>query len=658
MRNQSSKRIIGFFPSPYPDELLYSICARFSTRAGYPGVKSVLEELFGAPTAAAVIDLPNRLSSLTEALPAYSSLTIDRIIDKHTLLPFFSAFLPTSRVKQLRDDLKRSRGHAGHMRSGIMASRIPMPSHLRFCPVCKREDEEYYGETYWHRLHQLPGVEVCPSHQAFLENSSANLRADRKYLQFISAEQATRATPVRYVDVEDRNHRVLLQLARDAKWLFDHPFLGTDLKTLQSRYLQLLIKRGLATYIGGIHVKRLLNEFSSHYSPALLKLLNCELRGQDIEKTNWLLRLVRPPKHAQHPLYHLLLIQFLSYSVEEFFQLPEELSPFGEGPWLCLNLAAEHYRQPVIIECQLSSRLRYGMPIGKFSCACGFAYARTGPDSSPEDRFRVGRVISFGRIWEAKLIELWRDSSLSISEIGRQLGVDPLTARRHAARLKLPFSGFGRKSKSLKRAAQLKGSATTTGREKKRRIYCSKWLSVMKRNPNITMKVLRQKLPREYAWLLQNDSEWLKAHKPLSQRRNPSTTSVDWKKRDAEYAAAVKATALHLMEAHDRPVQVTKTAIGRAIGAITLLQQKLHKMPLTAQVLASVVETREQYAVRRVWWAADLHNQEGVPRKWQLVMKANVYSLGETSAVKCAVDEAMKMLESGLSRSHAGRAAS
>lgn len=651
--------MLGHFPAPYPDELLYSVCARFSIRAGYPGVKSVLEELFGASTAAAVIDLPNRLGFLAATLPANSSLTADHLIDKHTLLPFFSAFQIASRVKQLCADLKGSRGPAGHMRSGIMASRIPMPKHLRFCPECKRENEECFGETYWHRLHQLPGVEVCPSHQTFLENSNVGICAGRKHLQFISTEQATRAGSVRHVGIEGQDHRVLLRIARDAEWLLEHPSPGTSLKSIHSRYLRLLIERGLATYSGSIHVKKLLDAFNSYYSPDLLRLLDCDLRGKDIEKSNWLLRLVRPSKHAQHPLYHLLLMQFLGCTVEEFFQLPEETCPFGEGYWPCLNPAADHYRQLMITECQLSTRLRYSKPIGKFSCECGFAYARTGPDSSPEDRFRVGRMISFGRIWEAKLMELWRDSSLSLCEISRQLGVDPLTARRHAAQLKLPFSGFGRMSKSLKRAAQLKGSAGSVEREKKRRTYRSKWLSMMIRNPNITFKALRQKLPREYAWLLQNDSEWLEGHKPRPQKRNLSTASVDWNKRDAEYAAAVKATASHLMEAHSRPVQVTKTAIGRAIGAITLLQHKLHKMPLTVQVLASVVETREQYAVRRVWWAADLYYQESVcSREWQLMIRANVYSLKDNSAVKCAVDEAMKMLKSGLSLSHAGRAVS
>lgn len=113
------------------------------------------------------------------------------------------------------------------------------------------------------------------------------------------------------------------------------------------------------------------------------------------------------------------------------------------------------------------------------------------------------------------------------------------------------------------------------------------------------------------------------------------------------------------MNTPGRPIQITKTSIGRAIGAVTLLQQKLNKMPLTALVLAGLVETREQYAVRRIWWAADLYCQENVlPREWQLVMRANVYSIRETSAVKCAIERTINMLRLKLFQSKVGRVAS
>lgn len=650
--------MIGHIPTPNPDELLYSLCARYAARVKYPSNKSVSLDLFNTPNVIASVGLPCRIGLLREAIPPSSELTVNRLIDEHTLLPYFAPFIPSGRVAQLRQDMTGSGGPRVYSRSGVMAGKVPEPERLRFCPACKTEDEKRSGETYWHRLHQLSGIEVCSSHLTFLENSSVGLRTKRKHHQFITAKQATRAVPVRYVDIENQDHAVLLQLTRDAEWLLKNPGAGTSLEALHIRYLRLLIERGLATYTGSIHIKKLLDAFSNHYSPALLERLHCELWGNDIAKTNWLLRLVRSPKHTQHPLYHLLLIQFLSRTVEEFFQVPEELSPFGEGPWPCLNPAANHYRRPVILEYQLGDRLRFGKPTGRFSCDCGFAYVRTGPDSTPEDRFRVGRIISFGQAWEAKLKQMWEDSSLSISEIGRKLGVDPLTVRRHATRLELSLSRSDKRLKPLSSATQLKGKVVAAAWEKKRRSCRSKWLSAMKQGRNLALKTLRFKLPREYAWLLQHDAEWLDGNKPQPQRRNLPTTSINWKKRDAEYAAAVKAAAFHLKDAPGRPVRVTRTAIGRAVGAISLLRQKLHKMPLTAQILGSVVEAREQYAVRRVWWAANLYLQaQEMPREWQLVMRANVYSLRGVSAVKCAVEGAMSMLMSKLSQGQAERAA-
>jgi hypothetical protein len=243
--------------------------------------------------------------------------------------------------------------------------------------------------------------------------------------------------------------------------------------------------------------------------------------------------------------------------------------------------------------------------------------------------------------------------------MGRRLSVDPLTIRRQATRLKLSFFRPSKDLKPLTVSTQLKGRAVATAWEQRRRVCRSKWLSAMKQERTIPLKALRSKLLREYTWLKQHDYAWLEGHKPRHRSRNLSTASVDWKKRDAEYATAVRATASRLKDAPGRPVQVTRTAIGRALGAITLLGQKLHKMPLTAQILSSVLETREQCAVRRVWWAADLYLQEDVlPREWQLVMRANVYRLREVSAVECAVEGAMTILRSKLSQSQARRAAS
>jgi Tn7-like transposition protein D len=235
--------------------------------------------------------------------------------------------------------------------------------------------------------------------------------------------------------------------------------------------------------------------------------------------------------------------------------------------------------------------------------------------------------------------------------------VDPLTVRRHAARLKQPFSRSGRMSKLLNPAAQLKVNHYTTIQAEKQRACRTKWAGAMRQLPKTTLKALRHKHPREYAWLLRNDAEWLKRHSPHSQRRAQPTSGVDWKKRDAKYAVAVRTAATRLRNNPDRPVQVTRTAVGKAIGAVTLLRRKLHKMPMTAQVLAKVVETRVEYAVRRVHWAADCFTRDGIILlPGQLVLRANVYSLRDVPEVRSAVDAAVRLLESKLSLKHKLRA--
>ena len=42
----------------------------------------------------------------------------------------------------------------------------PLIKTIKVCPHCIQRDREMYGEPYYHRCHQLPGVSVCPEHHA------------------------------------------------------------------------------------------------------------------------------------------------------------------------------------------------------------------------------------------------------------------------------------------------------------------------------------------------------------------------------------------------------------------------------------------------------------------------------------------------------------
>lgn len=638
--------MIGYFPAPYPDELLYSICARFSERVQYPDNKDAVRELFGTANALAVVDLPAHLNCLIRALPIGHQYTVAHLIDDHTLLPFYCHFHPPERIECLRKDMQGNSKVSVPGRLGMMANTIPTPAWLRFCPLCAEDDARQFGEAYWHRIHQVPGVEVCPVHSLFLEKSNAQVLHRKTRHEFVSAQQAIYSTSPRSLALSNPSHAALLNISRDAVWLLNQQGLPSGIKSFRDRYLPLLADRELATYSGRVYTSRLLDAFQFSYSAELLSLLHCEIERQS--QHNWLFRLVRSPKSAQHPLHHLLLIQFLGHTAESFFQLPAEYQPFGRGSWPCLNPICDHFRRRRIKNYCLSYSQENGRPIGTFRChCCSFVYSRIGPDQSREDWYRYSRVESYGGVWESALKDWWIDKSISLREIARQMEVDPQTVKSHATRLKLRFP------RPTKRPTQQTTKQLTTEpgyvaaiNQNELEMNRVAWLSLREENPEAGGKLLRSLLPRVYMWLYRNDREWLKAYIPPRQQ-TVSPSRVDWESRDTQWAIAAKLSAERLKSAPERPVQITVAAIARDIGQLANIQKHLDRLPLTAQALAEVVETREEFAVRRVEYAAKCFRQENVcPKEWQIVRRAGLRpDMEAAQQVKEAVATALTSLD-------------
>ncbi len=327
--------MIGNFPDPYPGELFYSICARFSERMQYPSGRSVVKELFGSASAIACVTLPSHLDHFIAQMPPHSSYSADGIIDNHTTLPLFAPFLPLERQDRLRRDMRSHNGSALHMRAGIMASRVPLPEWHRYCPQCVEDDRRRFGECYWHRIHQAPGVELCPMHKVWLQNSRVRTSNTKTHYEFVSAERSIRETLLYQHDKDASLFEPLLALTLDIQWLLAQQHLSQKLRDLQRRYSKRLAHLGISTYRGRVDRGALLSRFKTKYTSDILSLLHCEL-DENIEDC-WLIRLVHTSNTTQHPLHHLLFIHCLGLTAEMFFQLSVGDKPFGNGPWPCLN---------------------------------------------------------------------------------------------------------------------------------------------------------------------------------------------------------------------------------------------------------------------------------------------------------------------------------
>lgn len=98
----------------------------------------------------------------------------ETIAEQHTMYPAYIRFLPKLRRVDAVNGILSCEGNWKNL---MCMPKLGYTRYLRYCPECAKEDREKYGETYWHREHQIPKIRVCPKHRCFLENSKIEISA-------------------------------------------------------------------------------------------------------------------------------------------------------------------------------------------------------------------------------------------------------------------------------------------------------------------------------------------------------------------------------------------------------------------------------------------------------------------------------------------------
>lgn len=184
--------MISFFPTPYPDELWYSVICRYHIRSGNPCVKYTLQQLYGEHCYNASLMLCGPVQHILAQLPD-KLLTAKQIILEHTLYPYYARFFSASRKRAAHGYVQSGDPRAVH-RLGIYQSGFTHPV-MRYCPVCFAEDIVQYGEPYWHRLHQLPDMQICPKHHSWLVDTDVLYESSRQLSLCLPALQMQLAAP-------------------------------------------------------------------------------------------------------------------------------------------------------------------------------------------------------------------------------------------------------------------------------------------------------------------------------------------------------------------------------------------------------------------------------------------------------------------------------
>lgn len=291
-------------PTPRPDELLYSLIARSAVHVGYWDAKPLLRALYFGITKPACPDLPGSLERLIAASGNAWGTDARSIALKHTLLPYFTHFLPSPRRDAAIRHILTGTGHL-HMALGINASGVRRVERFRLCAACTECDISEFGETYWRRHHHLPGVFLCAEHGDRLLESEVPFRPVRRYEHvYARPELLKRAEPLR-LPCDRRD--VLLEIAKRSRRLLE----VSEARGLVD-YRRMMARYGFVGRHGA--PARFREAVESVLPKPLLAAMFTEVGPDGLP--HWVDKARRKPKAAIHPLKH-LLVQLVLESVAE-----------------------------------------------------------------------------------------------------------------------------------------------------------------------------------------------------------------------------------------------------------------------------------------------------------------------------------------------------
>lgn len=145
-----------YFPRPYPDELIGSLILRACVHRGI-SLKTMSGMLAGRCRSYCSLAMSSCLDEIATATDS-DAMTL---LWENTVFPYATAYMSATETDRLAYSLLQN-DHIGN--AALTQATTQGGLGQRFCLQCLHEDETRFGETYWHREHNLPLVLTCRKH--------------------------------------------------------------------------------------------------------------------------------------------------------------------------------------------------------------------------------------------------------------------------------------------------------------------------------------------------------------------------------------------------------------------------------------------------------------------------------------------------------------
>lgn len=283
---------------PLPDELLSSVWVRSARRAGLP-IGTVTRALTHGRKWAPSFFHAGHLADLA---PLMGAAPVD-LLWQHTVFPYATAFFEPD----VFENALLAALSTGHAAAGMGAVTQSVSDHVRFrryCPVCVREDRKRWGESYWHRAHNLPGVMLCLGHDRVLGETELQTAGSRDWSYALPHELVGRrafSSPPSAFNVELARRSVATLGRAPVELHGGRP--STQISRPSSWYREALLAQGLLSPNRQVSVQKLVAWAETHIAGNLTQLGFAEKESNLL----WLALMVRPKVRIPFvPLKHLV----------------------------------------------------------------------------------------------------------------------------------------------------------------------------------------------------------------------------------------------------------------------------------------------------------------------------------------------------------------
>lgn len=225
-------------PPSYPDELWYSRLTRYHRRSGNLRTCTTMREL-----GTKLLNVNHKIdlyNSCTAIINYYEARNDEegywKAIRENTLDPFTFRFYTVTKRREYYTSLLQPKRKTYDL---IYRMESDVPA-LRYCPLCYQEDVQMYGESYWHRLHQIQAVTICPKHHCQILYANVPVKQRATHYLFCADEIACPVT-----DPTPMQHPEQLSVVRIMEQMLNMPYDvdkeesvdGIQKEVLEQRYM-------------------------------------------------------------------------------------------------------------------------------------------------------------------------------------------------------------------------------------------------------------------------------------------------------------------------------------------------------------------------------------------------------------------------------------